>query len=39
VDRAAFGSIAAKAAMDPLTRNNPRVVSPADIEDVLDLAW
>jgi maleylacetate reductase len=40
VERAAFGSIAAKAAADPLTRNNPRVVSsPADIETVLDLAW
>jgi maleylacetate reductase len=40
VDRSAFGSIAAKAAADPLTRSNPRVVSsPADIEQVLDLAW
>ena len=39
VDRAAFGSIAAKAAVDPLTRNNPRTVSPADIENVLELAW
>ena len=39
VDRAAFGSIAAKAAVDPLSRNNPRIVSPADIETVLDMAW
>lgn len=40
VDRAAFGLIAAKAAADPLTLNNPRAVSsPADIETVLDLAW
>lgn len=40
VDRTAFASIAAKAAVDPLTRNNPRAVaSPADIEEVLKLAW
>jgi maleylacetate reductase len=39
VDRASFASIAAKADADPLTRNNPRKASPADIEDVLDMAW
>jgi maleylacetate reductase len=39
VGRNAYAAVAAKAMQDPLTRNNPRPVSsPADIEQVLDLA-